>query len=257
VAARDRSGVVEALSGWLPGPAWTWVASFVACVTADAALGRWVVLPVFVVGFYGGVVAIELATYPLLERWRASLRGHGPRAWYLAVIGGLWVGPFLVLVLLAPLWLGWGWEGVTALRLVGALALVSSVGVGSWAMGKMGWARLLLAPALFSPVDESEERVPRRLVVEGPYRYARHPLYGADLGVILGTALLTGKWIPVVLAGAYAVVLGLQLRLEERELEARFGEAYARYRRLVPGLVPRLRPVNPDEVQGPRSKEGR
>ncbi|MDP9480539.1 MAG: isoprenylcysteine carboxylmethyltransferase family protein [Actinomycetota bacterium] len=255
MAARDRSSI-EALSGRLPGPGWAWVAGFVACVAADATLGRWVVLPVFVVGFYGGVVAIELATYPLLGRWRALLRRHGPRAWYLAVIGGLWAGPALVLASSSPLWLAWGWEGVTALRLVGALALVSSVGIGSWAMGKMGWARLLLAPALFSPGDEPEERVPRRLVVEGPYRHARHPLYGADLGVILGTASLTGKWAPVVLAGAYAAVLGPQLRLEERELEARFGEAYARYRRLVPGLVPRLGPVDLVRVHGPQSKEG-
>lgn len=83
--------------GRLPGPAWSWAAGFVACAAADAALGRWVVLLVFVVGFYGGVVAIELATYPLLGRWRAQLRRHGPRAWYLAVIGGLWAGPALML----------------------------------------------------------------------------------------------------------------------------------------------------------------
>lgn len=242
------------LSDRLPGPAWAWVAGFGACVAADAVLGRWVALPVFVVGFYGGVVAIELATYPLLGRWRASLRRHGPRAWYLAVIGGLWGVPALLLTSLSPLWLAWDWEGSTALRLVGALALVSSVGVGAWAMGKMGWARLLLAPALFSPEGKVEDRKPERLVVEGPYRHARHPLYGMDLGVISGTTLLTGKWAPVVVAGAYAAVLGLQLRLEERELEARFGETYARYRRLVPRLVPRLRPVDPAEVRETQSE---
>ena len=36
------------------GPAPAWAAAFIVCVAADALLGRWVLLPVFVVGFYGG-----------------------------------------------------------------------------------------------------------------------------------------------------------------------------------------------------------
>jgi protein-S-isoprenylcysteine O-methyltransferase Ste14 len=239
--------------GWHPGPTSAWVAVFVASVAADAALGRWVVLPVFVVGFYGGVVAVELLTYPLLGWWRARLRSRGPRAWYLVAVGGLGAGPAAVLASLAPLWLGWGWGRVLPLQVVGASMLILSVGVGAWAMGHMGWARLLLAPAIFPPDTGSEDRAPRRLVVEGPYRYVRHPLYGADLGVLFGTALLTSKWAPVVLAGLYPIALGIQVHLEERELEARLGEAHVRYRRLVPRFVPRLRPVDPAEVHETRS----
>ncbi|MDP9480733.1 MAG: isoprenylcysteine carboxylmethyltransferase family protein [Actinomycetota bacterium] len=235
--------------GWHRGPAGAWVAVFSVCAAADAALGRWALLPLFVVGFYAGVVAIEFLTYPLLGRWRARLRSRGFGLRYLVAVGGLGVGPAAA-ALLSPLWLGWGWEGALPLRALGALALVLSVSTGAWAMGHMGWARLLLAPALFPPGGEAAERVPRGLVVEGPYRHARHPLYGADLGAMSGTALLSGEWAPVVVAGAYALVLGPQLRLEERELEARFGETYARYRRLVPGLLPRIRPVDPDEVYG-------
>ena len=41
----------------------------------DAWLGRWLLLPLYVAGFYGGMVVIDLLTYPLLERWRAWLRG--------------------------------------------------------------------------------------------------------------------------------------------------------------------------------------
>lgn len=137
------------------------------------------------------------------------------------------------------------------LRVVGVLVLVLSVGIGAWAMGSMGWARLLLAPSLLLPsAEEDDDRIPQGLVVKGPYRYVRHPLYGTDLGAILGAALLAREWALVVLAVVYAAQLGTHIRLEDRELEARFGEAHVRYRRLVPRFIPRLRPVDPAEVYG-------
>lgn len=232
-----------------PGPALAWAGAFVGCAAVDAALGRWVLLPLFVAAFYGGMVVIDLVAYPLLERWRSWLRPRGVRAWYLAEVGGLWIGTAVVLALLAPVWLGWSWDGVWPLRALGVLVLLISLGVGVWALWRMGWARVLFAAALFPPGAGAEEnRVPQRLVVEGPYRYVRNPLYDTDIGVISGTALLTGKWGLVIVLIAYLVQLGLQLYLEERELRARFGQPYVRYCRLVPRFVPRLRPVDPDEV---------
>jgi protein-S-isoprenylcysteine O-methyltransferase Ste14 len=88
-----------------------------------------------------------------------------------------------------------------------------------------------------------ENDVPQRLVVEGPYRYVRNPLYDTDLCLILGAALLTRSWPLVLLAALYLVQLGLQIPLEERELRERFGAPYSRYCELVPRFVPRRRPV--------------
>ena len=41
-------------ASWHHGPAWLWLLSFVICIAGDALLGRWVLLPIYVAGFYGG-----------------------------------------------------------------------------------------------------------------------------------------------------------------------------------------------------------
>jgi protein-S-isoprenylcysteine O-methyltransferase Ste14 len=79
-----------------------------------------------------------------------------------------------------------------------------------------------------------------RLVMDGIYSRIRHPRYvGVGLGVAamalfanyLATYLLVLAYVPSI----YAIVL-----LEERELEARFGDAYREYSRDVPRFLPRF-----------------
>jgi protein-S-isoprenylcysteine O-methyltransferase Ste14 len=225
-------------------PAVAWAGAFVVCGFGDWLLGRWVFVPVFVAAFYAGMIVIDLLTYPMLSFWRGWLMRRGLKAWYLVEVVGMWGGTTLLVVLLAPWWLSWGFDGAVPLRALGGLLALVSVGVGAWACFKMGWARLLFAGALFSPGAGAEEnRVPQRLVVEGPYRYVRNPLYATDFALILGTALLANKLFLILLAALYAAQLALQLPLEERELRRRFGLSYARYCRLVPRFIPRLRPV--------------
>jgi protein-S-isoprenylcysteine O-methyltransferase Ste14 len=92
--------------------------------------------------------------------------------------------------------------------------------------------------------------VPQRLVVAGPYRYVRNPLYVTDMTVIASTALLTQNWFLVITLLIYIAQLVMQLRLEERELRNRFGAQYERYLKAVPRFIPRLTPVNPKEIYG-------
>ena len=230
-------------------PAAAWVASFVVCLFGDWLLGRWVLTPLFVAAFYAGMILIDLVTYPMLSLWRGWLRRRGLVAWYTVEVGVLWGGTTVLLVVLSPWWLGWRWDGALVLVVIGGVLVVCSVAIGAWACLKMGWARLLFAGALFPPGAGAEEnRVPQRLVLEGPYRYVRNPLYDTDFALILGTGLLTRSWFLILLSALYAAQLALQLPLEERELRARFGRPYRRYCELVPRFVPRLRPVNERDV---------
>jgi protein-S-isoprenylcysteine O-methyltransferase Ste14 len=88
-----------------------------------------------------------------------------------------------------------------------------------------------------SPVDP-----PRQLVVRGPYRYVRNPMYLSVTTIVLGEVLMTGSgglllyWALWFLA-ANLFVLGY----EEPALRRRFGSSYEHYVATVGRWVPRFR----------------
>ena len=72
----------------------------------------------------------------------------------------------------------------------------------------------------------------------GLYSYVRHPRYVGMFCAVLGTALLAGTsllWVVLVIWWPFAL---LAIRLEEKELTARFGPPYDEYRRRVPAFLP-------------------
>lgn len=82
-----------------------------------------------------------------------------------------------------------------------------------------------------------------RLVINGLYRHVRNPMYVAVVTIILGQALIFQS-MPLAV---YAVVVGVSMALfvklyEEPTLAGRYGPEYERYRKAVPGWVPRLKP---------------
>jgi protein-S-isoprenylcysteine O-methyltransferase Ste14 len=79
------------------------------------------------------------------------------------------------------------------------------------------------------------ERTQNYLVVAGPYRFTRNPMYLCGMLIWLGWIIFYGS--VAVLAGTVIVwgtVAMLVVPWEERNLEARFGEAYLRYKHSVP-----------------------
>ena len=81
---------------------------------------------------------------------------------------------------------------------------------------------------------------PRRVVVAGPYRWVRNPIYIAALLVVLGEAWLFMSLPVLAYAGAMAVFFHLFVTgYEERKLSRRFGASYLEYRRRVPRWIPR------------------
>ena len=67
------------------------------------------------------------------------------------------------------------------------------------------------------------------------HRYVRHPWYALGL-LVLWTRDLNAAWLVAALVITVYLVIGS--RLEENKLAARYGSAYRRYCRRVPGLFP-------------------
>ena len=80
--------------------------------------------------------------------------------------------------------------------------------------------------------------VGHQLVRSGPYKFLRHPIYTAMLGMFLGTAIASSQYH--ALLGVAILILGYlrKSRLEDQILAQTFGQEYVQYRRDTWALVP-------------------
>jgi protein-S-isoprenylcysteine O-methyltransferase Ste14 len=79
------------------------------------------------------------------------------------------------------------------------------------------------------PFEESSA-----LVVEGPFRFSRHPMYLGFVIVMLGVAVLLGSAVAFLAPIAMFATLGtLFIPHEEKSLEKTFGREYVDYKKRV------------------------
>jgi protein-S-isoprenylcysteine O-methyltransferase Ste14 len=78
-----------------------------------------------------------------------------------------------------------------------------------------------------------------RLITNGVYGLTRHPQYTGIFLVILGQLIHWPTLATLLLSPAIVVVYVRLARREERQLIARFGDAYRHYRASVPMFIPR------------------
>ena len=81
-------------------------------------------------------------------------------------------------------------------------------------------------------------RKDHRMIIRGPYRYIRHPMY---LGFVMfagATALIINSWCLIVSFVLEVIKFGIRIQKEERMLVHRFGADYETYTRTTGRLVP-------------------
>jgi len=121
----------------------------------------------------------------------------------------------------------------------------------------LGWLQVFVSSLFINHFDlfgtrqvwcylMGREYKPLRFTVPGAYKFVRHPLYVGWLMAFWATPTMTAAHLLfAVLTTTYILIA---IRFEERDLESIHGERYARYRRDVPMLIPRLtgkQPVSP------------
>jgi protein-S-isoprenylcysteine O-methyltransferase Ste14 len=109
-------------------------------------------------------------------------------------------------------------------RAGGALFVGAGVGLCIWSIALFRQAQTSLVPIKSSTA----------LVITGPYRLTRNPMYLGLLLVYMGVALWSQVLWALLLAPGVIIVIQHQVIVrEERYLEGTFGAAYLGYRRRV------------------------
>jgi protein-S-isoprenylcysteine O-methyltransferase Ste14 len=80
---------------------------------------------------------------------------------------------------------------------------------------------------------------PERLVVSGPFRWSRNPMYLAYATVLLGEALAIGHTALLLYTAVWALGFHVMVLGEEALLQRRFGRRYEQYLREVPRWIDR------------------
>ena len=111
----------------------------------------------------------------------------------------------------------------------------TGVGVLVAGLGFAIWARRWLGRNWSGVVTLKEDH---ELVRGGPYRFVRHPIYTGILLGFIGSAIARNEWRGVLAVAICYAALWRKLKLEERWMIERFGDAYRKFQSEVPALIP-------------------
>ena len=123
---------------------------------------------------------------------------------------------------------------LTVLELAGLVTYAAGFLIIAWALITLGENYQL---------GGSAPRTDDRMIVDGPYRLIRHPMYASALSISLGLSLLIQSWAFFLFFGVYSLLIALLIPVEEERLLKAYGDRYLAYGRkthklLIPILTP-------------------
>ncbi len=178
---------------------------------------------------YSTIPAFWLLIHPRAHYWRS--RRSSPYK----ILLPLWIAMWATVAAITAPWRSvllytnnWTWLPAAALLLAGL------------ALYKLSHHHFTLAQLGGLP-EILRGRQHQRLATTGIRARVRHPVYLGHLCEMLAWSLGTGLAVCWALV-AFAIVTGaVMIRMEDKELETRFGEDYRQYRSTVPSVLPKLR----------------
>jgi protein-S-isoprenylcysteine O-methyltransferase Ste14 len=175
---------------------------------------------------YSTIPCFWFLIHPRAEYWRARKRSP-----YLILLPA-WVGMWIIVAIATTRWrhgalYSTPWPWILAI-------LLFATGFWLYSQSRKNFSAKQLGglPELISGHHE------QRLVTTGIRAHVRHPVYLGHLCEMLAWSIGTGLAVCYGLT-VFAVITGwLMIRMEDAELEQRFGEEYLAYKVRVPAVIP-------------------
>jgi protein-S-isoprenylcysteine O-methyltransferase Ste14 len=117
------------------------------------------------------------------------------------------------------------------------LAIATLLVIAGWAVRVWG-SSYLSARVVWNPDARTDA-----LLVDGPFRYVRNPLYLGNALFATGIGMLATPYGFAIIVIGHSVFLPMLMHYEARGLRARYGSVYDTFAREVPAFVPRLTPA--------------
>jgi protein-S-isoprenylcysteine O-methyltransferase Ste14 len=176
---------------------------------------------------YSTVPAFWLLIHPHAEYWRSRQRSP-----YLILVP-IWTLMWVVVAGMTVKWRDilvyentWAWIPAAALFGVGLILYKRSR--HQFTMAQLGGLPEVLGGG------------EQRLATTGIRARVRHPVYLGHLCEMLAWSVGTGLAVCWILTALAVLTGAVMIRMEDRELEARFGEQYRQYRSKVPAILPKI-----------------
>jgi protein-S-isoprenylcysteine O-methyltransferase Ste14 len=116
--------------------------------------------------------------------------------------------------------------------ILGAILLLTGAVYAFWSIATQ------LAQARGTPLPMMATQT---LLVSGPFRHCRNPMAFGTFLLYLGIGILVGSISSILAVALFAALLLIYIkRVEERELAARFGQAYLEYKAATPFIIPKI-----------------
>jgi protein-S-isoprenylcysteine O-methyltransferase Ste14 len=175
---------------------------------------------------YSTIPLFWLMIHPRAHRWRES---HSSP---FRVLLPAWIVTWIGMAALTGPWRNAALHSTPRSWIIAALLFAAGIMIYSSSGAQFSWRQLGGLPELRPRNDD------QHLITTGIRARVRHPIYLAHLCEMLAWSVGTGLAVCWFLT-AFAVATGtVMIRMEDAELETRFGEEYVAYRRRVPGVLP-------------------
>jgi protein-S-isoprenylcysteine O-methyltransferase Ste14 len=141
----------------------------------------------------------------------------------------LWLSAFAYLI--NPAWMAWSQLPLPYwLRWVGAGILLVCIPLVYWVFSSLG---MNVTPTVVIRQEHS-------LVMSGPYRWVRHPLYTVGFLMFVGLSHLAANWFILLMLVLGIIPISMRTPLEEGRLIEYFGDEYRDYMQHTGRYLPRL-----------------